>query len=95
MSDVGHIVFNLRDNLCGWGFHGKQRGGLALMDILQKLKNWKPWATGGQKIVLEETIAEIEELRKRVNELLLTLDAETNYDGIPPMQKDQRTKVNS
>jgi len=37
------------------------------MDIVQKLKNWKHWATGGQKIVLEETIAEIERLRNLLN----------------------------
>jgi len=41
------------------------------MDILQKLKNWMPWATGGQKIVLEETIEEIEELRKENHNLSL------------------------
>jgi molybdopterin-biosynthesis enzyme MoeA-like protein len=41
------------------------------MDIVQKLKNWKHWATGGQKIVLEETIAEIEELRKENHHLSL------------------------
>jgi hypothetical protein len=44
------------------------------MDILQKLKNWKPWATGGQKIVLEETIAEIERLREALRDVIPYVD---------------------